>query len=89
MTSKRSGTFRPTIVKASLMQRLQLKWKKLLSHLRNLPKGPPSHSKGDQGTQGSPVSLRSVVGGKIVLKTLSKSTPYNPREFRADKGPRK
>lgn len=69
------------------MQRLQLKWKKLLSHLRNLPKGPPSNAVGPQGVQGTPLNL--VRGGKVELKTLSKSTPYNPREFRADKGPRK
>jgi hypothetical protein len=52
-----------------------------------MPKGIVSDAKGEQGIQGTP--LRGIKGGKVDLEFDSKSVTYNPREFRADKGPRK
>lgn len=91
MTIKRTGGFVPKIVKPTLMQRWLHKWKLLREALRTMPKGIVSDAKGiPSDAKGEPgPSLRGLRGGKIEIRERDKSTEYNPREFRADKGPRK
>lgn len=64
--------------------------KGIVSDAKGIPsdaKGIPSDAKGEVGPVGTP--LRGLRGGKIEIRERDKSTEYNPREFRADKGPRK
>lgn len=84
MTTKRTGGFNPKIVKPSLLQTFLYKWKLLRQALRGTPKGIPSNAK---VIQGHPLSV--MRGGKVEIRERDKTTEYNPREFRADKGPRK
>jgi hypothetical protein len=62
----------------------QTRWQKFKHWLASLVKGP----QGIQSSAKGP-TLSVHKGGKVDLNFDAKSTVYNPREFRADKGPRK
>lgn len=61
-------------------------WQKFKHWLASLPKGERGIPSTAKGVQSPP--LRAIKGGKLKAYD-GKETVYNPREFRADKGPRK